>query len=125
MQGRVHEAASITEKLMPVVGSSASCQDSSSPGSTWPSIFGAAISTTSLTESEVRSGGKMDAVTVPVPLATTLAVNMWTRSEEHTSELQSLMRISYAVFCLTKKTTNAQYERDKNRNEYVRTTPTI
>src|SRR3546814_4372607 len=28
------------------------------------------------------------------------------RSEEHTSELQSLMRISYAVFCLTKKTTH-------------------
>src|SRR3546814_8021462 len=26
------------------------------------------------------------------------------RSEEHTSELQSLMRISYSVFCLTKKT---------------------
>src|SRR3546814_7392995 len=35
------------------------------------------------------------------------AVNMYgrhaTRSEEHTSELQSLMRISYAVFCLNKK----------------------
>src|SRR3546814_4784647 len=28
------------------------------------------------------------------------------RSEEHTSELQSLMRISYAVFCLKKKTNN-------------------
>src|SRR3546814_7402089 len=28
------------------------------------------------------------------------------RSEEHTSELQSLMRISYAVFCLKKKTQN-------------------
>src|SRR3546814_9505982 len=28
------------------------------------------------------------------------------RSEEHTSELQSLMRISYAVFCLKKKTIN-------------------
>src|SRR3546814_5508256 len=27
----------------------------------------------------------------------------WTRSEEHTSELQSLMRTSYAVFCLKKK----------------------
>src|SRR3546814_10780481 len=27
----------------------------------------------------------------------------WIRSEEHTSELQSLMRISYAVFCLKKK----------------------
>src|SRR3546814_9293816 len=29
-----------------------------------------------------------------------------TRSEEHTSELQSLMRISYAVFCLQKKNKN-------------------
>src|SRR3546814_14412444 len=33
-----------------------------------------------------------------------LAVQL--RSEEHTSELQSLMRISYAVFCLKKKTHN-------------------
>src|SRR3546814_4648242 len=31
------------------------------------------------------------------------------RSEEHTSELQSLMRISYAVFCLTKKTETHHY----------------
>src|SRR3546814_5443068 len=30
------------------------------------------------------------------------------RSEEHTSELQSLMRISYAVFCLKKKTNTTQ-----------------
>src|SRR3546814_7883163 len=30
------------------------------------------------------------------------------RSEEHTSELQSLMRISYAVFCLKKKTNKKQ-----------------
>src|SRR3546814_8361879 len=29
--------------------------------------------------------------------------NRWERSEEHTSELQSLMRLSYAVFCLKKK----------------------
>src|SRR3546814_7895549 len=29
--------------------------------------------------------------------------HFWLRSEEHTSELQSLMRISYAVFCLKKK----------------------
>src|SRR3546814_5427573 len=32
------------------------------------------------------------------------------RSEEHTSELQSLMRISYAVFCLTKKNKNSDRE---------------
>src|SRR3546814_6369003 len=31
------------------------------------------------------------------------------RSEEHTSELQSLMRISYAVFCLKKKTINNRH----------------
>src|SRR3546814_2714700 len=31
------------------------------------------------------------------------------RSEEHTSELQSLMRISYAVFCLKKKTNKITY----------------
>src|SRR3546814_2940055 len=40
------------------------------------------------------------------------------RSEEHTSELQSLMRISYAVFCLKKKnkkeTKNAQRNNDNN-----------
>src|SRR3546814_4457121 len=33
------------------------------------------------------------------------------RSEEHTSELQSLMRISYAVFCLKKKTKTTHMER--------------
>src|SRR3546814_4621265 len=33
-------------------------------------------------------------------------VTVTDRSEEHTSELQSLMRISYAVFCLKKKNTN-------------------
>src|SRR3546814_1666942 len=32
------------------------------------------------------------------------------RSEEHTSELQSLMRISYAVFCLKKKTNKKTYK---------------
>src|SRR3546814_3584078 len=32
------------------------------------------------------------------------------RSEEHTSELQSLMRISYAVFCLKKKNASTQTE---------------
>src|SRR3546814_3474434 len=34
------------------------------------------------------------------------ALNARLRSEEHTSELQSLMRISYAVFCLKKKNSN-------------------
>src|SRR3546814_3307147 len=37
------------------------------------------------------------------------------RSEEHTSELQSLMRISYAVFCLNKKKTHNIKEQNKHR----------
>src|SRR3546814_1874861 len=40
------------------------------------------------------------------------------RSEEHTSELQSLMRISYAVFCLKKKKTNTQKH---STNKYQQT----
>src|SRR3546814_9632504 len=40
------------------------------------------------------------------------------RSEEHTSELQSLMRISYAVFCLNKKNkTNENLRRRKHRQK--------
>src|SRR3546814_13693302 len=38
------------------------------------------------------------------------------RSEEHTSELQSLMRISYAVFCLKKKKKN---QSDRLNNYYI------
>src|SRR3546814_2596453 len=37
------------------------------------------------------------------------------RSEEHTSELQSLMRISYAVFCLKKKKNHTTYEQKQKR----------
>src|SRR3546814_5434449 len=49
-----------------------------------------------------------------------------TRSEEHTSELQSLMRISYAVFCLKKKKkrrqtshTNEQNNKSTNKRTYI------
>src|SRR3546814_1793888 len=39
------------------------------------------------------------------------------RSEEHTSELQSLMRISYAVFCLKKKNTQLTHTSDDTRKQ--------
>src|SRR3546814_9531207 len=39
------------------------------------------------------------------------------RSEEHTSELQSLMRISYAVFCLTKKNKHKTHKSTKVQTE--------
>src|SRR3546814_10220933 len=41
------------------------------------------------------------------------------RSEEHTSELQSLMRISYAVFCLKKKLANEYTDQTTTKTEYT------
>src|SRR3546814_8665143 len=68
-------------------------------------------------------GGKMAVYTGLVPVAqnadamaivmghelTHALLRHGSRSEEHTSELQSLMRISYAVFCLKKKKTTTQH----------------
>src|SRR3546814_3214119 len=48
-------------------------------------------------------GSPRDGVTLSVPLFALNQIDPDRRSEEHTSELQSLMRISYAVFCLKKK----------------------
>src|SRR3546814_7907593 len=45
------------------------------------------------------------------------------RSEEHTSELQSLMRISYAVFCLKKKTTKKNKTHQKQIHKYNTVAP--
>src|SRR3546814_1456654 len=50
-----------------------------------------------------------------VPRAGTLPT-IGPRSEEHTSELQSLMRISYAVFCLKKKTKHKKQQNKTNHN---------
>src|SRR3546814_4721945 len=51
----------------------------------------------------VFTGAELAAITNPITM--TVPFEGAKRSEEHTSELQSLMRISYAVFCLKKKTT--------------------
>src|SRR3546814_1324302 len=51
-------------------------------------------------------GRMMSPPLFPVPVETYRAdIEFVDRSEEHTSELQSLMRLSYAVFCLKKKIT--------------------
>src|SRR3546814_9630716 len=49
---------------------------------------------------------RLDPSTAPAIATSAAAIGRILRSEEHTSELQSLMRISYAVFCLKKKKTN-------------------
>src|SRR3546814_2611019 len=50
-----------------------------------------------------RRTGQSAATPAPGPTCNPLVKGIFHRSEEHTSELQSLMRISYAVFCLKKK----------------------
>src|SRR3546814_10322418 len=56
---------------------------------------------------------------VPTTLTFDRIQDSFARSEEHTSELQSLMRISYAVFCLKKKknTQNTSIDDDINLSE--------
>src|SRR3546814_9981168 len=53
---------------------------------------------------------RMEATPPPKP-------GLLSRSEEHTSELQSLMRISYAVFCLKKKRKHKNDKRNRNRDK--------
>src|SRR3546814_4251234 len=50
-------------------------------------------------------------------LCTGLIDRLEARSEEHTSELQSLMRISYAVFCLKKKKNKTQNKKSKYQKQ--------
>src|SRR3546814_1107406 len=66
---------------------------------------------------ETMSGGRLD---IEMFFSSSVVKSVETfdaaasgRSEEHTSELQSLMRISYAVFCLKKKITTKSTSRQK------------
>src|SRR3546814_5061457 len=58
--------------------------------------------------------GEQDTATVP---AKAERIHAAIRSEEHTSELQSLMRISYAVFCLKKNNREKKNDSDVMRSE--------
>src|SRR3546814_1129076 len=59
-------------------------------------------------------------ICAPVTLPSNSSPASTIRSEEHTSELQSLMRISYAVFCLKKKT-RIQYTSYQPTNQMTTT----
>src|SRR3546814_5132732 len=62
----------------------------------------------SLKTTRVSTAGASSFRHATIPLA---------RSEEHTSELQSLMRISYAVFCLKKKTNKKKHKTNSKHND--------
>src|SRR3546814_8326583 len=74
----------------------------------------------SCAQNAASSAGPSRAATKPASASAARAAErlsasrLWLRSEEHTSELQSLMRISYAVFCLQKKQNN---DRQHNHTE--------
>src|SRR3546814_6398978 len=63
----------------------------------------------------LRSSATLSEAVTQAQLAGRKYINV-ARSEEHTSELQSLMRISYAVFCLKKKKEEDRTKTRSNRN---------
>src|SRR3546814_1142183 len=70
---------------------------------------------TALIQLYLALGGGWDSTTVPTAPDTPA-----TRSEEHTSELQSLMRISYAVFCLKQKQQKLTTHNSETTNNQLR-----
>src|SRR3546814_2851241 len=58
---------------------------------------------------EIVDRAMMIESTLQTRMAPGMAASLNFRSEEHTSQLQSLMRISYAVFCLKNKNKNKQH----------------
>src|SRR3546814_2314389 len=75
--------------------------------------------TTLFRSDQDKNDGLISWVVIGIIAAVTFTGMIWLvgRSEEHTSELQSLMRISYAVFCLKKKNnrhTNRHHQNIQN-----------
>src|SRR3546814_4811119 len=80
-------------------------------------------------DSTSRSSGPRSPT--PAPSCSNHDLHLWarrlpmtTRSEEHTSELQSLMRISYAVFCLNKTKSHFKYPLTLRHSTHHATKPT-
>src|SRR3546814_3594376 len=82
------------------------CNMSKSPTKSWQGLQRCALVTLSSTEHPWQTLKKTFYRFKWCPVVFTRQATHAGRSEEHTSELQSLMRISYAVFCLKKKTSN-------------------
>src|SRR3546814_5990848 len=86
--------SSITTSLSPSVGSSAASAGRSIPGIVRSASFAIAIKAPVLPADTAPPASPRFTASIASPIE---------RSEEHPSELQSLMRISYAVFCLKNK----------------------
>src|SRR3546814_10613108 len=84
------------------VGPCAPARSGSEAGLGWVTSSGGSVGCGDFEDPGVIHG---DVPAAPVDEVVVLGAQEHERSEEHTSELQSLMRISYAVFCLTKTQT--------------------
>src|SRR3546814_1170765 len=88
----------------------------SSNGTSATAMTSAAVTGRKNSAPDLSANGVANAT--PAPTSSVSAA----RSEEHTSELQSLMRISYAVFCLKKKNNTDAYETmnpDQSPHSYI------
>src|SRR3546814_10533936 len=75
----------------------------SKPKTRAQALVAAALKTARQAPPSRASTAMIASLSVRAPEASSSRNDIGSRSEEHTSELQSLMRISYAVFCLKKK----------------------
>src|SRR3546814_7233294 len=91
---------SIKELTATALGVGSMVDDDANAGT--PDVF-QAIDLSSATAASAALGVLDDAIQTVATERANLGAQQNRRSEEHTSELQSLMRISYAVFCLKKK----------------------
>src|SRR3546814_2513042 len=97
-------SSDLGERLETGVGKQAKDRDCEAYAQPFPRIHGSLRKVASPAGLRCRRFGARpatSAMTIRARIASTLGKR---RSEEHTSELQSLMRISYAVFCLKKTT---------------------
>src|SRR3546814_4576948 len=88
----------------------------SEPGLTFPASAGERAT---VTETRDRLATRNSSAS-PATVCPRVTLRETTRSEEHTSELQSLMRNSYAVFCLKTKKNNIQTRNTYDNNERQR-----
>src|SRR3546814_6610647 len=85
--------------------------DGALSGSSCVSMNTAAQPTATAARASIGTKRRSPPLLVPLPPG---CWTEWVRSEEHTSELQSLMRISYAVFCLKKKQKTNKHHQQHN-----------
>src|SRR3546814_10564006 len=104
--GPVGATASISQVLNTVVGQSYDVsfylQNSGAGTNSFDVFFGGGAAQISYVDALAMPWTRLSFTGTAVSDLTTLVFSFRHRSEEHTSELQSLMRISYAVFCLKK-----------------------